>query len=446
MEEEMRKRSRSILLPLVVVLALVIAACDGDGASDTTEAPTDTTAAPTDTTAAPTDTTAAPTDTTAAPTDTTAAPSGETIKIGALTDLTAFTPWAVNARDGMELAAQEINDAGGVDGRMIEIVVQDSANDADAGIDGFERLVEDGVVAIGGTISSTVAAAVAPLAEELEMPYLLVKAGTEVALTADSRYTFRTCLPAAPMDAAPVLQYAQEQGISNVGVIVADYAWGQSFSAAVQATFEGSGVDYGEIQVAPVPPDTDFTPFVRALADAGAEMVVATGHPPGSSAILGLAVDLIGDVPVTGSWIPPDLAVVPQPDVAIGNYADFACADYTGDGYADLAARYLEFSENGLMSDDAVAGHGIVTMVAEAVGEIGDDPVAIAEYLHQNSFDLEGYAHTVSWTEWGELAEAQPIFFRITEGPAPEGLNETGDWWMEVLTRSEPLEPYAPGS
>jgi branched-chain amino acid transport system substrate-binding protein len=435
----MRKRSKWIWLALLVALSLVIAACDGDGGADTTEAPTETTGAPTDTTEAPTDTTEAPT-------DTTEAPSGETIKIGALTDLTAFTPWAVNARDGMELAAQEINDAGGVDGRMIEIVVEDSANDADAGIDGFERLVEDGVVAIGGTISSTVAAAAAPLAEELQMPYLLVKAGTEVALTADSRYTFRTCLPAAPMTAGPVLQYVQEQEISNVGVIVADYAWGQSFAAAVEATFEGSGVDYGEIQFAPVPPDSQFEPFVRNIADAGAEMVIATGHPPGSSAILGLSVDLVGDVPVTGSWIPPDLAVAPQEDVAVGNYADFACADYTSDGYAGLAARYLEFSDNALMSDDAVAGHGIVTMVAEAVGEVGDDPVAIAEYLHQSSFELEGYAHTVSWTEWGELAEAQPIFFGITEGPAPEGLNEAGDWWIEVLTHSEPLEPYVPGS
>jgi hypothetical protein len=180
------------------------------------------------------------------------------------------------------------------------------------------------------------------------------------------------------------------------------------------------------------------------MADAGAEMVAATGHPPGNAAILGLSADLIGDVPVTGAWVPPDLAVGQQVDVAVGRYADFSCADYTGDGYAGLAARYLEFSDNAMMSDDAVAGHGIVTMVAQAVGEVGDDPVAIAEYMHQTSFDLEGYAHPMSWTEWGELAEAQPIFFRITEGPAPEGLNEAGDWWLEVLTQSEPLEPYQP--
>ncbi|HEY7470205.1 MAG TPA: ABC transporter substrate-binding protein [Acidimicrobiia bacterium] len=431
-----KKRRRVRSLALLAVLALIIAACADDGAGDTTEAPA--------TTEAP-GTTAAPATTEPAP-STTAAP-GEPIKIGMLADLSVtFTPWGVNVRDGMLLAAEEINAAGGVDGRMIEIVIQDSENDAEVGVTGFERLVEEGVVAVGGILSSGVGAPVSPVAEELQMPTFLVKSGTEAALTAESRYVFRTCLPAAPMDAGPVLQYAQEEGLTNVGVIVADYPWGQSFKAAVESTFEGSGVDFGEIQVAPVPPDTDFTPFVRAMADAGAELVIATGHPPGNAAIVTLSADLIGDVPVTGAWTPPDLVVGGLADVAIGRYSDFSCADYFSDGYADLAQRYLAFSDNQFMSDDAVAGHGIVTMVADAVANVGDDPVAIAEYLHGQTYELEGYAHPMAWTEWGELAQSQPIFTIISAGPAPEGLNEAGDWWFELLTQSEPLEPYVPGS
>jgi branched-chain amino acid transport system substrate-binding protein len=437
----MRKRSRVALFALLAVLALLAAAC---GDSDSTETTAGTTAAP-QTTAAATATTAAAVETTAAPTETTEAMSTEPIKIGMLADQTStFTPWAVNVRDGMLLAAEEINAAGGVNGRMIEIVNEDSENDAEVGVTGLERLVEDNVVAIGGILSSTVGAAVSPVAEELQMPTFLVKSGTPAALTQDSRYVFRTCLPAAPSDAAPVLQYAQEQGLTNVGVIVADYAWGQGFKAAVEDTFAGSGVDYGEIQVAPVPPSTDFTPFVRALADQGAQMVIATGHPPGNSAIVTLAADLIGDVPVTGAWTPPDLVVGGLADIAIGRYADFSCADYFSDGYQNLARRYLDFSDNQFMSDDAVAGFGIVTMVAEAVGAVGDDPTAIAEYMHSNSFDLEGYAYTMSWTEWGEQAAAQPIFTQVSAGPAPEGVNEAGDWWFELLSQSSPLEPYAP--
>jgi branched-chain amino acid transport system substrate-binding protein len=366
------------------------------------------------------------------------------IKIGMLADLTStFTPWGLNVRDGMLLAAQEINEAGGVDGRMIEIIIQDSENDGNIGVDRFERLVDEGVVAVGGILSSGVGAPVGAAAEQEQIPTFLVKSGTEAALTRDSRFTFRTCLPAAPMTAAPILQYAQEQGFTRVGAIVADYPWGQSFKAAMENTFADSGIEF-TIEVAPVPPNTDFTPFVREMSDFDAELIVSTGHPPGNAAIVSLSAELLGDVPVTGAWIPPDLAVGGLADLAIGRYSDFACADYLSDSYADLARRYLAFSDNEFMSDDAVASYAIVQIVAQAVGEVGDDPVAIAEYIHANEFEMPGYAHILSWTEWGELAASQPNFTIISEGPAPEGLNEAGDWWFELLTHSDPLVPYEP--
>ncbi|HEX6306457.1 MAG TPA: ABC transporter substrate-binding protein [Anaerolineales bacterium] len=420
------KRWRSVFLPLFAALALVLAACAGAASPEPTEE------------AVPEPTEAAP----EAVEPTEPAPS-EPLKIGQLSDLTStFTPWGVQVRDGMALAAQEINEAGGVNGRMIEIIVQDSENDGDIGVDRFERLVEEGVVAVGGVLSSGVGAPVAAMAEQLQVPVFLVKSGTEAALTADSRYTFRTCLPAAPMTAGPVLQYAQEQGFTKVGAIVADYPWGHSFQSAMENTFGASEIEY-TIEVAPVPPTTDFTPFVRAMADFGAELIVATGHPPGISGIVTLSADL-HDVPVTGAWNPPNLVVGGLQDLAIGRYTDFGCADYFSDSYADLARRYLAFSDNEFMTDDAVAGYGIVTMIAEAVGAVGDDPADIAEYLHDNSFELPGYAHTMSWTEWGELADSRPIFTLISAGPAPEGLNEAGDWWFELLSHSEALEPYQP--
>ncbi len=422
------------LLPLLIAFALVLAACSAPPAEEPAEeeAPAEEPAEEEAPAEEPAEEEAP-------------AENLEPIKIGQLSDFTSsFTPWSVNVRDGMQLAADEINAAGGVDGRMIEIVIQDSENDGDIGVDRFERLVEEGVVAVGGTISSGVGAPVAGTAEELEMPYFLIKSGTEAALTLDSRYTFRTCLPAAPMVAPTVLQYAQEQGFERVGTIAADYPWGQSIAAAMEEQFADSGIE-NTIELAPVPPTTDFTPFVRTMADADVEFIVGTGHPPGNAAILTLANDLLG-VPVTGSWTPPDLVVGGVQEVAIGNYSDFSCADYFSEDYQDLARRYLEMSDNQFMSDDAVAGYAIVQIVAEAVAEVGDDPVAIAEYVHANEFNTPGYAHVLSWTEWGELAAAQPILTLISEGPAPEGVNEAGDWWFELLTQSDPLEPYVPES
>jgi branched-chain amino acid transport system substrate-binding protein len=287
-----------------------------------------------------------------------------------------------------------------------------------------------------------VAVPIAALAEELQMPLFIVKGGSDAVLTADSRFTFRTCLPAAPMDAGPILQYAEEQGLGSVGAIIADYPWGQAIKGSMETAFGGSDVAI-QIETAPLP-ETDFTTYLRALDDFGAEMIVATGHPPGSGPITAQSSDLF-EVPVTGAWTPFSLVVGNLAEAAIGRYADFACADYLGSEYAALATRYLEFSENTFMSDDAVAAHGIVTMVADAVANAGDDPVAIAEYLHGQSYDLEGYAHAMSWTDWGELAASQPILYIVTEGPAPAGVSEAGDWWLEQLVHSEPLEPYLPG-
>ena len=373
-----------------------------------------------------------------------AAPTGEPIVIGTLTSLTGpFTPWGVQVRDGMQLAADEINAAGGVGGRPIAIELLDDESNPEAGSSGIERLVESGAVAVGGIISSDVGLATARVAEELQTPLFLVKAGSEAILTRDSRYTFRTCIPSAPMVAGPIAQYVQQEGLTKVGAIVADYAWGQAIRAALEAAFaELEGVEL-QIEVAPVP-EQDFTTYLRNLEAFGPELLVATGHPPGSGAITVQSADLGLDIPVTGAYSPLAAVVSGAGDAAIGRFSDFDCADYAGDEYQELAVRYLEFSENTFMEDDAVAGYGIVQMVAQAVEAVGDDPVAVAEYVHGETFDLPGYAWDLSWTEWGEMAAATPLFSVIGPGPAPEGVNEAGEWYPETLIVAEPLEPYEP--
>ncbi|HEY5574194.1 MAG TPA: ABC transporter substrate-binding protein, partial [Anaerolineales bacterium] len=128
--EQIARKIALRIFPVLLVFTMILAAC---GAPAATEAPAPTEEAATEP-AAPTEPAAATeppaaTEPAAATEPPTVEPSGP-IKIGQLSDLTStFTPWGLNVRDGMALAAQEINDAGGVNGRMIEIVVQDSEND-----------------------------------------------------------------------------------------------------------------------------------------------------------------------------------------------------------------------------------------------------------------------------------------------------------------------------
>ena len=267
----------------------------------------------------------------------------------------------------MKMAADDINSAGGVDGRMIEIISADDQSDAEEAVVQYERLLEEGVVAVAGTISSGVGAATAGLAEEAQVPLFFSKSGSDALLTQSSRYTFRTCLPAGPMNAIPWGQYAQDQGFTKVGQIIADYAWGQSFKTAAEGVFGEAGIEL-KTEVAPVP-ETDFTTYLRSLDEFGPELILATGHPPGSGPILAQAADLGIDVNVAGPGSSLTAVMEAAGDTAVGRYADHSCADYFSDDYAELATRYVADTGLGFMEDDAVAMYAVVNAARRCGGQ-----------------------------------------------------------------------------
>jgi branched-chain amino acid transport system substrate-binding protein len=374
------------------------------------------------------------------------------IKIGALTPLTGpFTPWGIQVRAGMALAVNEINRSGGVkgrgQGRLLNLVVTDDQSvNTTAAIEGFRRMTEqDRVVAIGGIIGSPTGLATARLAEEAKVPLFLVKAGANEILTLNSRYTFRTCLPSAAMAAVPVVQLAQRRELRGVGVIIADYAWGQSIKKSLEEEFKKAPNINVNFQVAPVP-TTNFTPYLRELGEVS--LIVALGHPPGSGLILAQSGQLGMKAPVVGAYAPYSLTAKNAGSAAYGRWSDFKCMATATPGYKALAKRYLKaFPQNEFFEDDALAGYAYVKIVAEAISKVGINRQKIAAYVHANTFNIPGYAFPLRWTAWGELNRPQVQFAILTKGPPPEkGLNTAGDWWPRVLFKSQPLTPYRPGS
>jgi branched-chain amino acid transport system substrate-binding protein len=380
---------------------------------------------------------------------------GSAIKIGVLTPLTPgasnFTPWGFQVRAGATLAVNEVNRSGGVKGRgqgrrLNLIVADDQSTNTNAAIDGFRRLTQqERVVSVGGIIGSPIALATTRLAEEAKVPLFLTKAGNNEILTTSSRYTFRTCLPAASMVATSVVQLAQRRGIRSVGVMVADYAWGQSFKSSLEEEARSTPNIRFNIQVAPLP-TTNFTPYLREFGDIS--LLVATGHPPGGGAILAQAGQLGIKAPVVGAYSPYSLTVRGAGEAAYGRWSDFKCMATATQGYKSLAKRYLRaFPDNEFMEDDALSGYAYVKIVAEAIRNVGVNPERIATYVRTHTFNIPGYAFPLRWTQWGELRGPTVQFAVLTRGPAPErGLNTKGSWWPRVLFKSRPLTPYRPGS
>jgi branched-chain amino acid transport system substrate-binding protein len=367
------------------------------------------------------------------------------VKLGVLTSLTGnFAPWGIQFRAGAALAVNEINRKGGVKGQLLNLSVADDQSIPNGGIDGFRKLTQESdVVAVGGVVGSNVGLATGRLAEQAEVPLFLLRAGDDKILTAQSRYTFRTCLPPAQEDGPPILDVAQERGVKSVGAIVADYAWGQAFKKALQDAFAGQSAIKLNVQVAPLPA-TDFTPYLRALGNVG--LIVATGHPPGGGAILAQAGQLGMKAPVIGAYSPFTLTAKAAGSAAYGRWADFKCMNVASKAYRALAARYLRtFPQNGFFEDEALQGYAYVKIIAEAVGAVGADPKKIAAYVHSHTFNIPGYGFPLRWTAWGEMVGPTPFLTVLTKGPAPDAaLNKAGDWWPRNLSKSKPLTPYRP--
>ncbi|MQY05325.1 ABC transporter substrate-binding protein [Actinomadura macrotermitis] len=98
----------------------------------------------------------------------------ETIRIGALVPLTR-PGWVEPGRHllaGLELAAREVNDAGGIAGRPLELVVRDTAADPDKAEAAVAELAGLGVAAVAGEYHSVVARAAATRADALGLPFL----------------------------------------------------------------------------------------------------------------------------------------------------------------------------------------------------------------------------------------------------------------------------------
>jgi branched-chain amino acid transport system substrate-binding protein len=375
------------------------------------------------------------------------------IKLGILTPLTAnFAPWGIQVRAGAGLAVTEINRAGGVKGRgggrrLNLVVADDQSTNTNAAIEGFRRLTQqEGVVSVGGIIGSPIGLATSRLAEEAKIPLFLVKSGNNEILTQSTRYTFRTCLPAAAMVAQSVVQFAQRRQISSVGVMIADYAWGQSFKSSLEdAAKSVSNVKFN-VQVAPVP-TTNFTPYLRAFGDVS--LIVATGHPPGAPLVLAQAGQLGLKAPVIGADGPWSLTAKSTSTVAFGRYSDFKCMATASPGYKALAKRYLRaYPQNEFLEDDALAGYAYVKIVAQAIQNVGTNPQAIAAYVHRTTFNIPGYAWPLRWTQWGEMIGARPQYAILTKGAPPEaGLNTAQTtFWPRVIFKSPALTPYRPPS
>ena len=119
--------------------------------------------------------------------------TGDPIKIGLVaSENGALRPWGIDCIKGVKLAIEQINAAGGINGREVKLFVADSNSSAEVGKSAAEKLISDGVIALIGEIASGITQPVATLAHENGLP-IITPGATKTDITKIGPGVFRVC-------------------------------------------------------------------------------------------------------------------------------------------------------------------------------------------------------------------------------------------------------------
>ena len=165
------------------------------------------------------------------------------IKIGSVNPLSGeAATYGTSTKNSVELATAEWNAAGGINGKQIKLIVEDDKADPAEGATVFRKLIEqDKVVAIIGGITSRVALAAAPVANDAKIP-LITPTATNEKVTQIGEYVFRSCF-IDPFQGKVMAKYvAETMGLKNAGII---FDVGNDYSKGLSETFTKSFETFG---------------------------------------------------------------------------------------------------------------------------------------------------------------------------------------------------------
>ncbi len=160
-----------------------------------------------------------------------------------------------------EAAAKMINDAGGINGRPLEIIAEDDGTDPKRGAELVEKFANQHNCDVAfGTLFSHVVFGSAPAAGEVKIPYFVVSEGHHVASGALNRYTLQPGITDVKSQVQAMAPYVAENLGKKVTMIFPDFAFGHDHRDYFTAAIEAQGGEVLE-HIAIPPTETSFTKY-----------------------------------------------------------------------------------------------------------------------------------------------------------------------------------------
>jgi branched-chain amino acid transport system substrate-binding protein len=201
---------------------------------------------------------------------------GDKIKIGHLTPLTGFLgALGEYAVMGIKMATDEINAAGGVMGRSLDVMSEDSVNPQVASSKAQRMIERDGVAVLMGEINSASALTISQVAARNKKLFLSVGARSDALRNKDcNRYTFHVDIPVTVMVNAAGQALLRDNLVRGKRIysLTADYLFGHDLSKAAKKFFAANGGEQigDELVATDV---TDFSPYLLKIRQAKPDLI-----------------------------------------------------------------------------------------------------------------------------------------------------------------------------
>ena len=263
-------KKRFLSLGLAMAMAASLTACGSS--SSTTET-----------------TTATAADATTAAAEESTAASGEVFKIGGIGPVTgAAAVYGLAVKNGAQIAVDEINADGGINGYQIEFNFQDDEHDAEKSVNAYNTLKDWGMQMIMGTVTSAPCVAVADKTMADNM-FQITPSGSSVEC-AQNPNVFRVCFSDPDQGAASATYIAENKLADKIAVI---YDSSDVYSSGIYERFASEAANHGLDIVAAeaftADSNKDFSTQLQKAKDAGADLVFLPIYYTEASLILNQA-------------------------------------------------------------------------------------------------------------------------------------------------------------
>ena len=236
-----------------------------------------------------------------------AARADDTIKVGLVAALSGQSAKSGEAiTRGLEVAIDEINGAGGVLGKKIELIRRDDESNPAKGVVAARELVQkEKVAAFFGGIDTPVSLAIVPFANQAKVPFIGVwAAGTAITRNgAPENYVFRVSAVDELVDQAMIDYGMKTYKTKKPGLMLINNPWGEGNEKGLKAAAAANNLTVAGAEKFDNN-DVDMVPQLTRLKEAGADTIFLVANVQPAAQVV-KSLDRMGwDVPVVSHWGP----------------------------------------------------------------------------------------------------------------------------------------------